>query len=62
MIPSTGINTSANIVFVDEVAVGSTAVYSIRTTSNVAGSTAPAFGGGSPSISNAGYLQATRIA
>jgi hypothetical protein len=58
----TGINTSNNIVITDDIAVGSTAVYSIRTTCNQPHSTSSAFAGGSPTITNAGYLQATRIA
>lgn len=61
----TGINTSNNIVLVDDVAIGSTVIYKINTICNQAHSTssqftsltAPIF-----TIGNAGYLQATRIA
>jgi hypothetical protein len=60
----TGINTSNNIVMTDDVAIGSTAVYRIKTICNQAHTTSATFVGTNPavSIANAGYLQATRIA
>jgi hypothetical protein len=60
----TSINTSNNIVMTDDVAIGNTAVYRIKTICNQAHTTSATFVGTSPavSIANAGYLQATRIA
>jgi hypothetical protein len=60
----TSINTSNNIVMTDDVAIGSTAVYRIKTICNQAHTTSATFVGTTPavSIANAGYLQATRIA
>jgi hypothetical protein len=61
----TGINSSNNIVLVDDIAVGSTVVYKINTICNQAHATSLAFTSITApifTINNAGYLQATRIA
>lgn len=60
-----GINTSNNIVLVDDVAIGSTVIYKINTICNQAHTTSSAFTSVTApifTIDNAGYLQATRIA
>jgi len=61
----TGISTSNNIVLVDNIAIGTNSVYSIKTTCNQTHATSPVFPTppATPTIiDNAGYFQATRIA
>jgi hypothetical protein len=59
---SAALTTSINISWVEDIAVGTTATFTLQINMNQATSTAAAFTIGSLTISNAGYLQGIRIA